>query len=80
VLLVAALPDPAGADRGGKVVTLLNTTPASIDLTGWGLVDAAGGRMGLTGPIPDGGVVQVAAEGALHPGNQGDAVAPGRWQ
>jgi hypothetical protein len=74
VLIVAALPDPVGADRGGELVTLLNTTAAAIDLTGWGLMDAAGGRMGLTGPIPGGGVVQVTAEGALQLGNQGDTV------
>ena len=32
VLIVAALPDPVGADRGHELVTLLNTTAASIDL------------------------------------------------
>jgi len=74
VLIVAALPDPAGVDRGHELVTLLNTTAASIDLTGWGLVDAAGGRQELSGPITGGGVVQVTASGALQLGNQGDTV------
>jgi hypothetical protein len=43
-------------------------------LTGWGLVDAAGGRQNLSGTIAGGGVVQVTAEGALQLGNQGDTV------
>jgi hypothetical protein len=74
VLIVAALPDPVGVDRGNEVVTLLNTTPASIDLTGWGLVDAAGGRKDLSDTVAGGGVVQVTASGALQLGNQGDTV------
>jgi hypothetical protein len=74
VLIVAALPDPAGVDRGHELVTLVNTTPASIDLGGWGLVDAAGGRQNLSGPIAGGGVVQVTASGALQLGNQGDTI------
>jgi Lamin Tail Domain len=74
VLIVAALPDPVGTDRGHELVTLLNTTAASVDLTGWGLVDAAGGRQQLGGQLTGGGVVQVTAQGALQLGNQGDTI------
>jgi endonuclease YncB( thermonuclease family) len=74
VLIVAALPDPVGTDRGNEVITLLNTTPAAVDLTGWGLVDAAGGRQDLTGVLAGGAVLQVTAQGALQLGNQGDTV------
>jgi hypothetical protein len=74
VLIVAALPDPVGTDRGHELVTLLNTTAASVDLTGWGLVDAAGGRQQLSGQLTGGGVVQVTAQGALQLGNQGDTL------
>jgi endonuclease YncB( thermonuclease family) len=74
VLIVAALPDPAGADRGHEVVTLLNTTPASIDLTGWRLTDSAGGHADLTGPVASGAVVQITAAGGLQLRNQGDAI------
>jgi hypothetical protein len=41
VLIVAALPDPMGTDPGHELVTLLNTTAAGFDLTGWEQVDAA---------------------------------------
>jgi hypothetical protein len=74
VLIVAALPDPTGVDRGHERVTLLNTTATAIDLGGWGLVDAAGGRNNLTGALAAGGVVQVTASGALQLGNQGDTL------
>ena len=74
MLIVAVLPDPAGTDRGHELVTLLNTPTAAIDLTGWELVDAAGGRQQLGGPLPAGGVVQVTVSGALQLGNQGDTI------
>jgi Lamin Tail Domain len=74
VLIVAALPDPVGTDRGHELITLPNTTPASIDLGGWRLVDAAGGRNDLSGTVAGGGVVQVTASGALQLGNQGDTL------
>jgi len=74
VLIVAALPDPVGTDRGHERVTLLNTTAAPINLTGWGLADAAGGRQQLSGQFAGGGVVQVTASGALQLGNQGDTL------
>jgi endonuclease YncB( thermonuclease family) len=74
VLIVAALPDPVGADRGHEVVTLLNTTSAAVDLAGWALADAAGGRTDLAGPIDAGAVVQVTTGGALQLGNQGDTI------
>jgi hypothetical protein len=74
VLIVAALPDPVGVDRGNELVTLLNTTAAPIDLAGWGLVDAAGGRQDLDGTIAGGAVVQITAGGGLQLGNQGDTV------
>jgi endonuclease YncB( thermonuclease family) len=74
VLIVAALPDPVGVDPGNELVTLLNTTASPIDLTGWGVVDAAGGRKDLAGTMAGGAVVQVAADGALQLGNRGDAL------
>jgi endonuclease YncB( thermonuclease family) len=74
VLIVAALPDPVGVDRGNELVTLLNTTASPVDLTGWGVVDAAGGRKDLGGTVTGGAVVQVAADGALQLGNRGDAL------
>lgn len=74
VLILTALPDPAGTDRGHELITLLNTTAKPIDLTGWTLVDAAGGRMPLTETVAGAAVVQVAAGGSVQLGNKGDTI------
>jgi endonuclease YncB( thermonuclease family) len=74
VLIVAALPDPAGADRGNELVTLLNATGLEVDLTGWRLTDSAGGRHGLGGTLAGGAVQQVRLGSGLQLGNQGDTV------
>jgi hypothetical protein len=74
VVVVAALPDPVGADHGHELVTLVNTTAAPIDLTGWGLADAAGGRKSLTGMIAGGAVAQIALDGAVQLSNSGDSM------
>jgi endonuclease YncB( thermonuclease family) len=74
VLIVAALPDPAGEDRGHETVTLLNTTAAPVDLAGWMLVDQANGRSPLDGALAAGAVDQVTLAPALHLGNQGDSL------
>lgn len=41
VVLVAALPDPVGRDRGNEIVTLLNLSGNAVDLTGWSIVTSA---------------------------------------
>jgi hypothetical protein len=74
VLIVAALPDPVGADRGHETITLLNTTATTIDLTAWSLADAAGGRQNLSGSIAGGAVQQVTAGAAVQLGNRGDSL------
>ena len=35
VLVIAALPDPAGSDAGAETITLLNISAATVDLAGW---------------------------------------------
>ncbi|MBB5778739.1 lamin tail domain-containing protein [Nonomuraea jabiensis] len=74
LLIVAALPDPAGADRGQETVTLLNLTAAAVDLEGWALSDAAGGRKPLTGRIDAGAALRVTLDGALRLDNGGDTI------
>ncbi|HYD99957.1 MAG TPA: DUF2278 family protein [Alphaproteobacteria bacterium] len=50
VRIVAALVNPIGPDHG-ETVTLLNTTPAPLDLTGWALANAEKRRHVLPGPL-----------------------------
>jgi endonuclease YncB( thermonuclease family) len=74
VLVVAALPDPAGTDLGRETVTVLNATDSVVDLAGWTLVDAADGRHNLSGTLAGGAVLQVQLNGGLRLGNKGDAL------
>ncbi|MEW9548169.1 lamin tail domain-containing protein [Nonomuraea sp. NPDC050783] len=76
LLIVAALPDPAGADRGAESVTLLNLTPEAVDLNGWTLAGSSSGagRMRLSGSIAGGATLRVMVGGALRLGNRGGAV------
>ncbi|SDH03955.1 lamin tail domain-containing protein [Nonomuraea jiangxiensis] len=74
LVIVAALPDPSGADRGNETVTLLNVTSAAVDLAGWALSDAAGGRRALTGTIEGGATLRVPLDGNVQLGNQGDTI------
>ena len=73
ILFVAALPNPAGADRGKEVVTLLNTTAAGIDLTGWAIADETGNRRSLSGLLDPGAVRQETLPGTQL-GNKGDTL------
>ncbi|MEV0995887.1 lamin tail domain-containing protein [Nonomuraea sp. NPDC050202] len=74
VVIVAALPDPAGADRGNETVTLMNLTPGTCDLSGWALTDAGGGRKALTGTIEGGAALRVKLDSAVRLGNEGDTI------
>jgi endonuclease YncB( thermonuclease family) len=74
VLVVAALPDPQGTDVGHETVTLVNTTAAAVDLAGWALADAAGGRQALSGVLAAGGALQLQLGGAVQLGNRGDTI------
>ncbi|WP_244945166.1 lamin tail domain-containing protein [Couchioplanes caeruleus] len=74
VLIVAALPDPAGSDRGKERLTLLNTTAGQIDLTGWTLRDRNGRAQRLTGTLGGGVVAQIAGNGSFALGNTGGTI------
>ena len=74
MVILAALPDPTGVDRGHETVTLINTTASEIDLTGWHLADAAGGTHALTGTLTGGAVTQIALGGGLALGSKGDTL------
>lgn len=73
LLIVAALPDPVGTDTGQESVTLLNTTVATVDLTGWALTDAAASREDLSGAIGAGETLGVRLS-TIQLGNRGDTL------
>ncbi|HEY9613388.1 DUF2278 family protein [Allocoleopsis sp.] len=59
VRIIAALVNPTGEDPGKESVTLLNASPASVDLTGWALADRLKHKHTLKGTIEPGAVMRV---------------------
>lgn len=59
VRIVAALVNPVGADTGKETVTLLNTSPEAIDLTGWAIADKLKNKYMLSGTVAAGAAVVV---------------------
>lgn len=51
VRIVAALVNPAGDDAGHETVTLLNTRPESVPLSGWSISNATGAKFKIQGPV-----------------------------
>ena len=74
VLIVAALPDPTGADAGRETVTLLNTTASAVTLDGWALTDTAGRPHALTGALASGATHLTTLGPAVPLANTGDAI------
>ncbi|MCR9255368.1 MAG: DNA/RNA non-specific endonuclease [Alphaproteobacteria bacterium] len=74
VFIAAAMPNPAGADRGNEWVALINLEPGDIDLTGWTLIDNADKPVELSGTLAPGETMVLKGD-SLKPiqlGNQGD--------
>jgi hypothetical protein len=74
VRIVAALVNPVGPAPERETVTLLNTSPAPIDLNGWTIADRLKNKQRLNGTLPAGGVVVVRVAVPVQLGNQGGIV------
>jgi uncharacterized protein YukJ len=73
VLIVAALVNPTGPDQGLESITILNTTPKTIDLKGWSLADRNKNKVPLSGVINAGQtmMVKLPAKGIELPNGGG---------
>jgi uncharacterized protein YukJ len=74
VRVVGALVNPVGPAPEAETVTLLNTTPGEIDLTGWAVADRAGNRHPLGGRLAAGAATLVALAAPVQLGNRGGAI------
>ena len=63
VRIIAALINPEGHDYGLESVTLLNTTPDSIDLDDWAIVDKNKKKAYLSGSIGEGETRRITLSG-----------------
>jgi uncharacterized protein YukJ len=77
VQIVAALVNPQGTDTGNETVTLLNTTPTPIDLTGWTIADSHNQTSAApSGPLAAGATTVVALDGkGAQLGNHGGIIS-----
>ncbi|MGB7440751.1 MAG: DUF2278 family protein [Coleofasciculaceae cyanobacterium] len=76
VRIIAALINPLGHDPGKESVTLINTSPETLNLSGWALLDRLKHRQPLDGIIiAAGAVVIVPLTGeTIQLGNQGGII------
>ncbi|WIM98344.1 DUF2278 family protein [Actinoplanes oblitus] len=72
--IVAALANPVGPAPEPESVTLLNASPADLDLTGWALLDRAKNRQPLTGVLAAGAALRVAVTAPVTLGNRGGMI------
>jgi hypothetical protein len=74
VRVVAALVNPLGNDVGKESVTLLNTTPQAVDLTGWTVANAANKRLALGGMLEAGAALHVPLSTRVPLSNNGGTI------
>lgn len=74
VRIVAALPNPVGPAPEHETVTLLNTSPAAIDLTGWAIADRNKHKHLLTGQLNAGATTVVTLPQDVQLGNKGGII------
>lgn len=75
VRIMAALVNPVGPAPEAETITVLNASPAPIDLQGWHLADQNRQTLPLpTGPLPPGTTLTVPAGNGFRLGNQGGTI------
>jgi hypothetical protein len=75
VKIIGALVNPVGPAPEAETVTLLNTSPHDIDLSGWRIADRLKNHMLLPRQIlPAGDTVRILVQPPAHLGNQGGLI------
>ncbi|MDC0833061.1 endonuclease/exonuclease/phosphatase family protein [Geitlerinema sp. CS-897] len=76
VKIVAANVNPAGKEAGHETVTLLNLSPDTVDLSGWGIRDRLGRQHSITSlTVPGGETVRVVLDaGTAQLSNRGGSI------
>ena len=75
IRIVAALPNPIGGAPEAETVTLLNTSPQAINLTGWAIADRQKHKHSLSGALPAGQTIVIALPSNVQLGNQGGVIS-----
>jgi endonuclease YncB( thermonuclease family) len=75
VVIVAALPNPVGADRENESASLVNVTSMHINLQRWAIAGRTGRTQQLGGVLAGGEVLQVKLGVGLALGNRGGTLS-----
>lgn len=74
VRIAAALVNPEGPAPEAETVTLINASPAEVDLSGWALVDRVKSATPLSGRLAAGEAMRVAVRPPFALGNSGGLI------
>lgn len=74
IRIVAALVNPAGPAPEREVVTLINTLPEPVDLTGWKIADRLKNKYELSGVIQAGATLTITLPQSVQLGNKGGII------
>jgi uncharacterized protein YukJ len=74
IRIIAAMVNPVGKDTNQETVTLINTSPEPVDLTGWAIADKLKSKYPLTGTINPGEVLKVALGKKINLDNEGGII------
>jgi hypothetical protein len=74
VRIVAALVNPTGGAPEKETVTLLNTSPKSINLDGWKIADKMKHKHALSGSLKAGATLTVTLPQSVQLGNKGGII------
>lgn len=73
IRIVAALVNPLANERGHETVTLINTTPRDIELSGWVMADASGRQL-LSGLLAEGEAIRIKLSNSVKLSNIRDTI------
>jgi subtilisin family serine protease len=73
VKIIAALVDPLGNDAGKENISLLNTSAASVDMSGW-VIDVKGKKQSLTLQLNGGQAITIPLENNVKLANTGSSI------
>ena len=74
VRIVGALVNPIGPAPEPETITLLNTSPEPVGLTGWTIADGAKTKHSLTGTLAAGATVTIPVQPPAQLGNKGGII------
>jgi uncharacterized protein YukJ len=74
VRIIAALVNPLGPAPEAETVTILNTTPTTVNLAGWAIADRMKRKHTLSGTLDAGATLRISLPAGVQLGNSGGII------